>query len=277
MGGLLTDDSGTAGGGGQDSEGLYDHGATGEADARRNPDEDHPERRLRYDATETGNDPLPAGGGHLPGESPPAVSGSGRLIVFGTGARLFHWTIAVLVAIQIPAGIAMTSEPLAGWADPLFVLHKGVGVVLLVLVLGRVAWRATHPAPPFPAYMPPLERRIAHSTHMAIYVLLVTMVVSGYVRTVGDEFPIELLDALGVPTLLPPMPGVAAAMLVVHQFTVVGLVALVAVHVSAVLRHHLIDGDPVLGRMWPPIAPRTRDVGGVVDGARAEGERRHGR
>ncbi len=90
------------------------------------------------------------------------------------------------------------------------------------------------------------------------------MVVSGYVRTVGDDYPLELLDALGVPTLLPSMPDVAAVMLVVHQFAVIGLVALVAVHVGAVLRHHLIDGDPALDRMWPPVArgraePRAGD------------------
>lgn len=186
--------------------------------------------------------------------------------MFGTGARLFHWIIAALVAIQIPAGIAMTSEPLAAWSDPLFVLHKGLGVVLLILVFGRVLWRLTHPAPPFPAYMPPLERKLAHWTHMAIYGLLVTMVVSGYVRTVGDDYPIELLDLLGLPTLLPSMPDVAAAMLVVHQFAVIGLVALVAVHVAAVLRHHLIDDDPVLERMWPPVAPRRPEGGRTRDG-----------
>lgn len=192
--------------------------------------------------------------------------------MFGTGARLFHWIIAALVAIQIPAGIAMTSEPLAAYADPLFVLHKGLGVVLLVLVFGRVIWRATHPAPPFPAYMPPLERRIAHWTHMAIYGLLVTMVVSGYVRTAGDDYPIELLDVLGLPTLLPPMPDVAAVMLVIHQFAVIGLVALVAVHVGAVLGHHLIDGDPVLERMWPPVAPRTQDDARASDGRANDGQ-----
>lgn len=175
--------------------------------------------------------------------------------MFGTGARLFHWSIAALVAIQIPVGIAMTSEPLASFADPLFVVHKGLGVVLLVLVFARIVWRATHPRPPFPDAMPKLERDIARATHMAIYTLLVVMVVSGYVRTVGDDYPIELLDALGVPTLLPSMPGVAAAMLVVHQFAVVGLVALVAVHVGAVLQHHLIQADGTLDRMWPPFAP----------------------
>lgn len=191
--------------------------------------------------------------------------------MFGTPARLLHWSIAVLVAVQIPAGIAMTSEPLAAYADPLFVLHKGLGVVLLVLVFARVAWRVMHPPPPFPDHMPERERRIAHWTHVAIYALLVTMVVSGYVRTVGDDYPIELLDALGVPTLLPTMPQVAAVMLVVHQFAVFGLVGLVAVHVGAVLQHHLIEGDGTLDRMWPPVRPSSSEHG--AKGAPSDGSR----
>lgn len=171
---------------------------------------------------------------------------------YGTVARIFHWTIAGMVAIQIPAGIAMTSDPLASFADPLYVLHKGMGAVLLVLVVGRIMWRATHPAPRFPGFMPAREQRIAQATHIAIYVALFAMVASGYVRTVGDGYPIELLDALGIPPLIPEMPGLAAAMLVVHQAVVVVLVALVAVHVGAVLRHELIERNPVLRRMWPP-------------------------
>lgn len=167
-------------------------------------------------------------------------------------ARLFHWTIALMVVIQIPAGVAMTSEPLEGVGTPLYVLHKGMGVLLLLLIVGRIVWRLTHRPPPFPDSMPPLEQRIAHRTHIAIYVLLVTMVVSGYLRTVADEYPIELLDALGVPPLVGHHPRLAATMLVVHQFAVLALLGLVAVHVSAVLRHHLIDRDATLSRMWPP-------------------------
>jgi cytochrome b561 len=173
-----------------------------------------------------------------------------------TLARLLHWSVALLVVLQIPAGIAMTSEPLSAWADPLFIYHKGAGSVLLVLVFARLSWRLIRSTPPFPAFMPPREQRIAHATHIAIYVLLVAMVVSGYVRTVGDGFPIEMLDALGIPPLIPEVPRLARAMLVVHQLAVVALVGLVAVHVSAVLRHRLIEGNPILGRMWPPVRPR---------------------
>jgi cytochrome b561 len=177
---------------------------------------------------------------------------AGGVAGYGAVARLFHWVIALLVLVQIPVGIAMVSQPLSRFSDPLFIAHKGSGAVLLTLVIARVAWRLTHRPPPMPDFVPQREQRIATATHVALYLLLLVMVVSGYVRTVGDAYPIEILDALGVPPLMPYAPRVAAIALVVHQFSVVVLVALIAAHVSAVLRHHLIDGHPILDRMWPP-------------------------
>lgn len=177
---------------------------------------------------------------------------------YGTGARIFHWLVALLVVIQVPAGIAMTSEPLLGVADPLYILHKGSGSVLLVLVLARIAWRLTHRPPPFEEWMRPGEKRTAAAAHAAIYALLLLMTVSGYVRTVGDGFPIEFLDALGVPPLIPFMPRTARVMLVVHQFAVIALIILVSAHVSQVLRHQLIERNPVLARMWPPFVGGRR-------------------
>ena len=175
---------------------------------------------------------------------------------YGTVARILHWVVAALVLLQIPAGIAMVSEPLTAWTAPVYIFHKGSGAVLLVLILARAAWRLTHRAPRFPDYMPALEQRIAHATHIAIYVVLVTMVLSGYVHVIGGGYPIELLDRLGVPPLIPNVPRLANAVLVVHQFGAFVLVGLVAVHVSAVLRHQLIEGNPQLRRMWPLVGRR---------------------
>ena len=49
--------------------------------------------------------------------------------------------------------------------DALYVFHKGMGAVLLVVVLARVAWRLFHRPPPFPDTMHPLEQKIAGRTH----------------------------------------------------------------------------------------------------------------
>ena len=77
-----------------------------------------------------------------------------------------------------------------------------------------------------------------------------------------------MMDALGLPTLLPLMPEVASWASLVHRFSTFLLVALVAVHVGEVMRHHLVVRDGTLERMWPPLgggerqpSPRT-EAGG---------------
>ena len=48
------------------------------------------------------------------------------------------------------------------------------------------------------------------------------------------------------------MPEVASQASLVHRFSTFLLVALVAIHVAEVLRHHLVVQDGTLARMWPP-------------------------
>ena len=171
---------------------------------------------------------------------------------YGTVARLFHWTIALMVFIQIPAGIAMTTEQFPTIGGALFILHKGMGSVLLVLVTARLIWRLTHPVTPLLPHLPRLQRRIAALTHGTLYVLLVVQPVSGYIRTIGEGYPIELLDALGIPPLIPYMPETALAMLVVHKFCAYTLTVLIGAHVAAAIHHALIERDGVMSRIWPP-------------------------
>lgn len=179
------------------------------------------------------------------------------------GARFFHWLVVLLFLAEVPAGIAMVVpavnndfENLPGvqqsTIDALYVFHKGLGAVLLVVVLLRLLWRLTHRAPPLPATVPELERRIAGATHAFLYVLMVLAAATGYVHVVGLGFPIELLDAIGVPPLLPRMERIAVAASFAHRFSVYVLTGVAAVHVAEVLRHHWVEKDGTLGRMWPP-------------------------
>ena len=180
------------------------------------------------------------------------------------GARFFHWLIVLLFLAQVPAGIAMVVpamgpdyfENLPGveqsTIDALYVFHKGLGAILLVVVFARLVWRLFHRPPPFLDTMAPLEQKLARWTHRGIYALMVVSVASGYTHVIGLGFPIELLDWMGVPPLLPKMPVIAVASSFIHRFTVFALTLTVGVHVAEVMRHHWVLKDGILGRMWPP-------------------------
>lgn len=182
---------------------------------------------------------------------------------YGTVARLFHWITALLVFLMIPVGIAMTSQGFESIGDQLYVFHKGTGSVLLVLVVLRILWKATHREPPLHGGVPHIQRRIAGTTHWVLLFLLLVMTVSGYVRTVGEGFPIELLDALGIPPLLDENVELARTLSVVHKFTAYLLAALIAAHIGAAVHHAVIARDGMMRRIWPPVRPsRERKDGG---------------
>lgn len=67
---------------------------------------------------------------------------------YGLGSRLFHWLTVLLLLVMIPSGIVMVQQIPRALQDGLFVLHKGLGSLFLVLILLRLAWRAGHPPPP---------------------------------------------------------------------------------------------------------------------------------
>ncbi len=171
-------------------------------------------------------------------------------------SRLFHWTVAVLVLVTIPVGIAMTSLGFASIRDALYVTHKSLGVVILVLVTLRLVWRLLRSAPALPEAVSVGERRAARVGHALLYGLLLAMAVTGYARTAGGGFPVEILDALGLGPFVPETES-ADTLSVVHAFGAWLTVALIAGHVAMVVRTHLWGGARVLRRMWPPIGGGT--------------------
>jgi cytochrome b561 len=173
-------------------------------------------------------------------------------------ARLIHWVMAVLLLMTIPAGFIMLREGIARpLQDTLFIFHKNVGVILLLLAVLRLAYRWRHPAPPLPASVPGWQRRIAAASHVALYVLIFAMPILGYVRVRAGGFPIEGLDAMGFPSLVPRSDTLAEFAKTSHYYGAIAITILIAAHVGAALQHGLLRRDGVFTRMWPPFGGRA--------------------
>lgn len=174
---------------------------------------------------------------------------------YRTPARMFHWGIALVVLLMIPAGLIMTREGLPrGLQDSLFIFHKNMGVILLPLVLLRMSYRLRHPPPPLPMTMPGWQRAIAGFSHSMLYALLLIMPLSGFTRVRAGGFPIELLDWLGAGPWIAKSDALARAAQSLHFGAAMLLIALICVHVGAALYHGLILRDTIWSRIWPPRA-----------------------
>ncbi len=161
----------------------------------------------------------------------------------------FHWTIALLVVVNLAIGLLHDSIPaMRAWMGA----HKAIGLTVLVLTAGRVAWRLAHRPPPLPAHMPLWEKGLAHAAHGLLYLLLVAMPLTGWLMVSGSakRYPLNWFGLFDVPYL----PVSTAAGGFGHSaHAVLGwlMLALVVVHIAAALRHHLLLRDGVLVRMAP--------------------------
>jgi cytochrome b561 len=169
--------------------------------------------------------------------------------------------MALLVLATIPVGFLMVQPGLdRATQNALFILHKNVGVLLLLLVIFRLVYRGLNSPPPLPSSVPPLQQRIAGISHVALYTLLVVMPVAGYVRVKAGGFPIESLDAMGIPSIVPRSDALAAFAKTTHYVGAIALTALVVLHCSAALYHGILKRDGVFSRMWPPFGRPVADA-----------------
>lgn len=165
--------------------------------------------------------------------------------------KALHWLVAVLIAVQVVFGFAAVRWHLSPVKLDLFVWHKSVGMSILALVAARLAVRTTHRAPALPASMPRWERHAARASHALLYGLMVALPLSGWVVNSAANVPVRLFWIVPLPAIAPPSKGVEAIAARIHLALVIVLLALLALHVAAALRHHRALRDDVLLRMLP--------------------------
>lgn len=169
------------------------------------------------------------------------------------GAIAFHWSIALLVIVNLFVGLLHDSL-LAGLPGGGIPLHKSIGFTVLVLTLGRIAWRWTHPAPRFPPGMARRDKVAARISHFSFYALLLLLPMSGWVMVSGEakRYPLDWFGLFKVP-YLPVTRAAGDSADGAHLVLGYLMLALVAIHVAAALRHHFVLRDGVLARMLPSV------------------------
>jgi cytochrome b561 len=161
-----------------------------------------------------------------------------------------HWLLAAALLGQIAFGLLL--DEIAPRATParsgVVNLHKSFGIMLGLLIAVRLAWRLSHPPPPWPATMGEAERRAARAVHAALYACMAVMPLSGYIASNFSRFGISFFG-IAWPPWGPPLPAVYAFFNGVHVTTAMVFCVLIVGHVLAALKHAVLDRDGVFARM----------------------------
>jgi cytochrome b561 len=171
-----------------------------------------------------------------------------------------HWVIAATILGTFTLGVYMHELPLSPTKLRLYSYHKWIGVTIFALVLFRLLWRLGHRPPPPPLSMPAWQRRTAAVTHVLLYALTLAIPVSGWLMSSASGFQVVYLGLLPIPDLLAKDKALADQLKDAHEFLNMFMLALVVLHAAAALKHHLLDHDDVLARMFPLVKPRSKSA-----------------
>lgn len=167
-------------------------------------------------------------------------------------AMALHWLVAALLGGQIVVALILPLIfPAADDAGAFVPWHFAIGSTILILMLIRLAWRFTHPAPPPPADLPSPLQLLARLTHGLMYAILILLPILGWTAANAYGSSVYLLGFIPLPSLVAQNDALAKAVGALHELVAYALLAVIALHIAGALYHRLVKRDQVLARMLP--------------------------
>lgn len=172
---------------------------------------------------------------------------------YGGTAIALHWLTAVLLGSGFALGLYMVSLQFSPQKLTYYSYHKWIGVTVFSLAWVRALWRMTHQPPPLPASLPRWQAAMSGAIHLLLYGLLFAAPLSGWLYSSSAGVPTVPfgIAVLQLPDLLSKDRELAVTLKFVHMALTYSLAALVCVHLTAALKHLLIDRDGIMSRMLP--------------------------
>lgn len=166
-------------------------------------------------------------------------------------AKLLHWLVALGVLTMVPVGIIMLRIESGPMQNNLFEFHKSLGVVVLLLMVLRLLYRALHGSPQPEPTLKHWQRAASSAVHGLLYLLLLVQPLLGWaaMSAYGDRTPVFGLFSL--PQVLPTNRVLADQIMALHGWIGLALAVLVLIHIAAALQHYFLEKDGVLQRMLP--------------------------
>ncbi len=175
-------------------------------------------------------------------------------------AVALHWIIAILMLCNI--ALAWIVDELPDEHVRLAIdTHKSLGITVLGFLVLRLLWRLGHRPPALPQEMALWERLGAHLGHIALYVLMLALPLSGWLHdSAWKDAATHPMSLFG----LVPWPRISWVMAQepdfkehlhdlfgeAHEWFATVFYVLFVLHVLGALKHQFIDKHRELQRMW---------------------------
>jgi len=168
------------------------------------------------------------------------------LTEYGFISKVFHWLSAAVLIIQIPLGFFLVEMNFSEKRLTIESIHVILGLSLFYLTLLRLIYKLFNPTPSLDNNIFPGQRLIAKLNHILLYVSIIIITTSGALKKLFNG---EMLELFLFDIEIKDNFELAELFYDIHILSNYTLIALISLHIFAVIVHKLIFKENLLKKI----------------------------
>ena len=168
------------------------------------------------------------------------------LTEYGIISKLLHWLSAILLLVQIPLGFYLVDLDFGEERLNIENIHIIIGLFIFYLVIIRLLNNIFNPTPKLDPSVFSGQKFIAKLNHVLLYVAILSITISGILKKLFNG---ESLVIFFKEIKIQDNFKLADQFYNIHIFSNYTIVALIALHISAVIVHKLFFSDNLLKKI----------------------------
>ena len=169
-----------------------------------------------------------------------------NLSEYGFFSKIFHWLSAAVLIIQIPLGFYLVDLDYNELRLTIESIHVTVGLSVLYLTILRLIYKLFNPTPKLSQSIFVGQRIIAKLNHIFLYISILVITTSGALKKLYNG---EQLDMLFFNLEIKNNFELAEIFYEVHIIGNYTLIALITLHISAVIIHKILFKENLLKKI----------------------------
>ncbi len=161
---------------------------------------------------------------------------------------VLHWLVALCFIVMLCVGFYMVDLPRGPDKGEIYGIHKSVGAIVLLLVVGRIAWRIKEGKLPPVSPILTWQDKAAKGLQHFFYLATLCMPISGIMMSVGGGRGLKVFG-VSVISSGEKINWLGSLGSDIHFYCAWALVVGISLHILAALKHHFLDKDIRLVRI----------------------------
>ena len=168
------------------------------------------------------------------------------LTEYGIISKVLHWLSALLLLIQIPLGFYLVDLDFGEERLSIENIHIVIGLSIFYIVIIRLLIKILNPTPKLDPSIFKGQKFIAKLNHILLYVAILSITISGILKKLFNG---ETLVIFFKEIKIQDNFALADQFYNIHIFSNYTIIALISLHISAVIIHKLFFNENLLKKI----------------------------